>query len=160
MDTFVEETEGFQSSEEIPETQVCGVGGQNGRGWLRHRSMGWGGLWLLSPDRISTPMCKVAKKRNFVQPLIKICLHSEEGRGFNVGEPKRGTGVPLGWLRAGIGASRAGIGATRVGSHNILSGSMWRVGRCLPSSGWHSNPFWDTFHPLTLGKWLHSHVIT
>ena len=28
MDTFVEETEGFQSSEEIPETQVCSVGGQ------------------------------------------------------------------------------------------------------------------------------------
>ena len=26
MDTFVEETEGIQSSEEIPETQVCGVG--------------------------------------------------------------------------------------------------------------------------------------
>jgi hypothetical protein len=29
MDTFVEETEGFQSSEEIPETQVYGVGGQD-----------------------------------------------------------------------------------------------------------------------------------
>ena len=28
MKTFVEETEGLQSSEKIPETQVCGVGGQ------------------------------------------------------------------------------------------------------------------------------------
>ena len=28
MDTFVEETEGFSSNEEIPEAQVCGVGGQ------------------------------------------------------------------------------------------------------------------------------------
>ena len=28
LDRFIEEIEGFQSSEEILETQVCGVGGQ------------------------------------------------------------------------------------------------------------------------------------
>ena len=28
MDTFVKETKGFQRSEEIPDYQICGVGGQ------------------------------------------------------------------------------------------------------------------------------------
>ena len=44
-------------------------------------------------------MCKVAKKRSFVQQLIKICLHSEEGRAQNAAlEYRRNAALEYRWV--------------------------------------------------------------
>ena len=89
MDSFVEETEGFQSSEEIPETQVCGVGGQ------REDSDFDDHMAQLQQERsryrICTPTLHVNSIANESQQRIPQTLNVESERPRRVGLRSAGT---------------------------------------------------------------------
>ena len=96
MDTFVEETEGFQSSEEIPETQVCGVGGQNSvedgqRGGLDFDDYMAQLQQGRSRYRISTPTLHVNSIANESQHRIAQTLTVDCDRPRRVGLRSAGT---------------------------------------------------------------------